>query len=168
MRWKVFFTVLLCATLIISQSVKAQDDDSVTQADDEIINNDDYDVDTDVDTDVVVNEDTVPEQDVEEVISDDVAEPDAEEIVEEVVEEEHIADTESLEENVVHDDVENSDVIVSRMTPNVQPSSRSGNYADGLWLDNLDVSGNDANYNWGKLIFYDFFFYKESFLRIFL
>lgn len=153
MRWKVFFTVLLCATLIISQSVKAQDDeDSVTQADDEIINNDDYDVDTDVDTDVVANEDAAPEPDAEEVISDDLAEPEAEEVVEEVVEEEHAADTESLEENIVHDDVENSDVIVSRMTPNVQPSSRSGNYADGLWLDNLDVSGNDANYNWGKLI----------------
>lgn len=151
MRWKVFFTVLFCATLLISQSVKAQDDDdSVTNADDEIVNNDDYDVDTDVETDVVDDTvDTAPEPDAEEVISDDIV---PEEEVKD--EEEIIAETESLEQV---DDVvlasDNSEVLVSRMSPNVQPSSRSGNYADGLWLDNLDIGGNDANYNWGKFFF---------------
>lgn len=149
MRWKFFFTVLFCATLLISQSVKAQDDDdSVTNTDE--INNDDYEV----DTDVVEAVDTEPEPDAEEVISDDIV-PD-EEVKEE--EEEVVAEAESLEE--VDEAVVvsgNSDVIVSRMMPNEQPSSRSGNYADGLWLDNLDIGGNDANYNWGK------FFFHESF-----
>lgn len=142
MRWKVFLTVLFCATLLISQSVKAQDnEDSVTNTGDEI-NNEDY-VDTDVDTDVVANDDTAPEPDAEDVISDDV--------VEEEKEEEVVPETESLEAvNVdpIQDEVETSDVILSRMPA----SSKSGNYADGLWLDNLDVSGNDNNYNWGKLL----------------
>lgn len=164
MRWKVFFTVLFCATLLISQSVKAQDDDdSVTNADDEIVNNDDYDVDTDVETDVVDDTvDTAPEPDAEEVISDDIV---PEEEVKD--EEEIIAETESLEQ--VNDVVlasDNSEVLVSRMSPNVQPSSRSGNYADGLWLDNLDIGGNDANYNWGKFFFFSYPI-KKSFKKSF-
>lgn len=151
MKWKFFLTVLFCATLLIIQSVKAQnDDDSVTtNADDEIINNDDYDVDTDV-VDAV---DTALEPDAEEVISDDLTEEVKEE--EEEVKEEIVAETESLEE--VDDEVVvsgNSDVLVSRMMPNEQPSSKSGNYADGLWLDNLDMGLNDNNYNWGKFIFF--------------
>lgn len=154
MRWKLFFTVLFCATLLISQSVKAQDDnDSVTNADGEIINNDDYEVDTDVVDTSVDTVDTAPEPDAEEVNSDDDVV--ADEVKEEEVEEEIVPETESLEE--VNDEVEvagNSDVIVSRMMPNEQPSSKSGNYADGLWLDNLDIGGNDANYNWGKFFFF--------------
>lgn len=154
MRWKLFFTVLFCATLLISQSVKAQDDDdSVTNADDEIKNNDDYEVDTDVVDTSVDTVDTAPEPDAEEVNSDDDVV--ADEVKEEEVEEEIVPETESLEE--VNDEVEvagNSDVIVSRMMPNEQPSSKSGNYADGLWLDNLDIGGNDANYNWGKFFFF--------------
>lgn len=151
MKWKFFLTVLFCATLLIIQSVKAQnDDDSVTtNADDEIINNDDYDVDTDV-VDAV---DTALEPDAEEVISDDLTEEVKEE--EEEVKEEIVAETESLEE--VDDEVVvsgNSDVLVSRMMPNEQPSSKSGNYADGLWLDNLDMGLNDNNYNWGEFFFF--------------